>query len=194
MTAAPVEFYDAAMVAPDSPAMLSLNDSPWRALYMEAARWIPANHDVVDLGCGTGRFMEALYRVEHYGQRVGLDWSRAALDEARRFAGHSTFDYCDLREWQPDPDRKGSTSYVCLEVLEHLDDDLGLIERVPVGHQLVFSVPNYESESHLRHFGSAGAVWHRYATLVGIRRWSLIEIDDRKSIHVMDGVRRKDAW
>lgn len=194
MTAAPVEFYDEAMVADGSPAMLSLNESPWRNLYMEAARWIPANHDVVDLGCGTGRFMEALHRVEHYGSRVGIDWSRAAIREAARFAGHSTFLKGDLREWQPDPDRQGHTSYVCLEVLEHLDDDLDLVGRVPVGHQIVFSVPNYESESHLRHFNSAGAVWHRYGPLVAIRRWSLIEIDERKAIHVIDGVRRTDAW
>lgn len=188
-------YYDQAMTGDGAPAMVGLADSPWRPLYREAARWIPDGHDVVDLGCGTGRFLaELLLEPGRTGSAMGVDFSELALAEARRYVPNATFSQTDLRTWGPDPARAGHTSYTCLEVLEHLDDDLDLIRRVPPGHQLVFSVPNYESEAHLRTFTSPGAVWHRYGPLVSFRRWSLIELDDRKCIHVLDTIRRVDAW
>lgn len=187
-------FYDQAMTAADAPAMLALEDSPWRPLYREAAGWVPLNHDVVDLGCGTGRFLKQLLRNEHYGKLHGVDFSKSALQVAADYVREATFQQLDLMDWQPDPQRRGATSYVCLETLEHLDDELELVRRIPPGHQLVFSVPNYWSETHARWFVGPGEVWEQYGHLLLFRRWSLIEIDDRKVIHVVDSTRRTDSW
>lgn len=199
-TTAP-EFYDSAMTAEDAPSMLPLEDSPWRALYVEAAGWVPANHEVTDLGCGTGRFVHALLHGNHYGPIVGVDFSAAALAEAALYledvgCDAETFELAeaDLRSWEPAADRAGHATYVCLEVLEHLDDDVDLIRRVPPGHQLVLSVPNYESEAHLRVFRGAGDVFSRYDGLLSFRRWSLIDLGGGKAIHLADTVRRTDSW
>lgn len=189
-------FYDERMVADDAPSMLPLEDSPWRPLYVEAAMWIPKAHPVVDLGCGTGRFLRCLEVEGHEGERAGVDFSAAAVTEALGYLGAdaATLELVDLRDWQPDPRRAGHTTYTCLEVLEHLDDDLGLIERIPPGHQVVFSVPNYESEAHLRWFRGPGAAEQRYGMLLSLRRWSLIRLDERKAIHLFDSTRRTGSW
>lgn len=186
-------YYDRVMVENGSPAMLELLESPWRPLYQEAALWIPS-HDVVDLGCGTGRF---LYELPYDSRRrlIGVDFSQRALEEAHRYlGGHAELEHCDLREWQPDPDRKGGTTYTCLEVLEHLEDDRELVCRIPPGHQLVFSVPSYESGAHLRFFRGAADAVNRYGAWLDFKRWSLIELDARKVIHLFDTVRRTDTW
>jgi trans-aconitate methyltransferase len=195
------DFYDVAMTEEGSPAMLPLEMSPWLPLYEEACSWIPAPHPVVDLGCGTGRFIECLLNGINYGAVEGVDFSPSALREAARISTYGEYGKhdvmwttADLRNWEPDPNRQGNTTYVALEVLEHLEDDLYLVRRIPPGHQLVFSVPNYESESHVRTFRNAGDIWARYANLLEFRRWSLVSIDDRKSIHVVDSVRRTDSW
>ena len=199
MTTTEAAFYDATMTETLSPAMLDLSDSPWLPLYQEAASWMPANHPVVDLGTGTGRFPHMLYNTHHYGAIVGVDFSEAALAEASAYfiantVPHISLRHEDLRDWHPAGDRDGNTSYTCLEVLEHLDDDLDLVRRVPPGHQFVFSVPNYESESHVRVFRNAGDVWARYAHLLEFRRWTLIHVDGTKAIHVCDTFRRSDCW
>ena len=195
-------WYDEVMVERGSPAMLPLEESGWLPLYTEAASWVDANADVVDLGCGTGRFCHALVKKEHYGGFVGIDFSQAALDEAARYlADIKTSDLelvrCDLREWQPSPTRAGNATYVSLETMEHLadDGDVDLVRRIPPGHRLIFSVPNYDSEAHVRTFRNAGDLWERYGHLVEFRRWSLIDLGGpRWLVHLVDTVRRGDSW
>lgn len=194
------EFYDTAMVAEGSPAMLELADSPWLLLYREAARMILPHEHVVDLGCGTGRFIHQLIEQNHYAPITGLDFSRAALEEASSYLGQikstAPIDlvHADLRNFQPDADRAGNTVYTCLEVLEHLEDDRDLVRTLPAGHRLIASLPNYESDSHVRCMRDVGDLWARYDDLLTFNRWCLIRIDERKHIHLIDTTRRPDSW
>lgn len=188
------------MVEPDSPAMLPLEESPWLDTYERVARMIDPHEEVVDLGCGTGRFVELLYRRDHYARVTGIDWSATALAEAQSYAKprHEEavapdWQLCDLNEWCPDPLRAGNTVYVCSEVLEHLEDDLGLVRRIPPGHRLILTVPNFHSESHVRIFTGAGDVWERYSPLLNFRSWSMVG-SERQGIHVVESRRREDSW
>jgi trans-aconitate methyltransferase len=183
------------MVELDSPAMLPLEDSPWLTTYTEVAQMIDPNEEVVDLGCGTGRFIRLLYERGHYGRITGVDWSAAALAEAERYVSRTepVWVLGDLAQWRPDPLRAGNTVYVCLEVLEHLEDDRELVRRIPPGHRLIFSVPNFDSESHLRVFRSLREIWHRYEGLLAFRRWIMVG-SDRQGLHICETRRRADSW
>lgn len=202
MSAAEAAVYEEAMIAEGALAMRTLEDSPWLPMYQEAARWLIGCEPIVDLGCGTGRFAHAAAHAGHDGGYVGFDFSEAIVDEARRYIAWAAPEYPvtrikvrDLRKWKPDEIRPGATTYVCLEVLEHLDDDLDLIGRIPGGHRLIFSVPNYGSATHVRSFPAPAAIWERYAGLLEFQRWSLIEIgSDTHVIHLIDSTRRLDSW
>lgn len=188
-------WYDVAMTETGAPAMEPLETSPWLTVYTELSRWIDRNEEVVDLGAGTGRFAELLRRRGHYGPLTLVDWSQAALDQALEYIGRDdVIVICqDLAVWQPSPDRSGNTVYVCSEVLEHLEDDLALVRAVPPGHRLLFTVPNFDSESHLRVFRGVGDLWARYGHLVDFRRWVMVG-SDRQGIHVCETRRRGTAW
>jgi len=192
-------FYDWAMTGDGEPAMLPLDQSPWLELYRQVSWMIPRSHPVVDLGCGTGRFAEQLRRREHCRYH-GIDFSPAAVEEARSYVPQSdgdwepSFEVADLREWQPDPDAATTTVFVCLETLEHLEDDTDLVRRIPVGHDFIFSVPNYGGEAHLRVFQNVSDAWERYGHLLEFRAWLRIGEGPRNFIHLYRTVRRGDSW
>jgi trans-aconitate methyltransferase len=193
-------FYDGAMTDAQEPAMLPLEESPWLELYRQASWLIPGSHPVVDLACGTGRFAEQLRRRSH-GRYLGLDFSPAVIAECHRYvplmdvdtAWDATFEVADLRDWTPG-DHASTTVYTCLETLEHLEDDVGLVRRIPVGHDLIFSVPNYGGEAHLRVFQNVSDAWTRYGSLLSFRSWTMIGAGPQNFIHLYRAVRRADAW
>jgi 2-polyprenyl-3-methyl-5-hydroxy-6-metoxy-1,4-benzoquinol methylase len=190
-------WYDEVLVEEGSPAMLPLEESPWLLVYREVAAQIHPTFEVVDLGCGTGRFISLLWQEGHEAVVLGLDWSERALEEAREYAAapegnEVRFECCDLEGWSAGK-IASATVFVCLETLEHLDNDLDLIRRIPPGHRLLFSVPNFWTESHQRVFRDLSEIWARYDSLLTFRSWTLIG-DDAQGIHVLDTVRRGDAW
>lgn len=187
-------WYDEVMVEDGSPAMLPLEDSPWLEMYRRLAAMVAPHEEVVDLGCGTGRFIELLHQNGHYAQITGIDWSSAALQEAARYNSRpALLRREDLREWRPDPVRAGNTVYVCSEVLEHLEDDLGLVRAIPPGHRFLLTVPNFDSQAHLRTFPRVGDVWQRYAEHLRFHSWSMVG-SEQKGIHVVETIRRADSW
>lgn len=187
------QFYNRDAADPDALCRLPLSESPWLPLYEAAAEMVSWDAGpVVDLGCGTGRFARLL---SDRGRRVaGVDFSAVAIQLARDYAPTSTFDVCDLRSWEPGT-VDGSTVFTCLEVLEHLDDDLDLVRRVPGGHRLIFSVPSYLSEAHVRVFRHVSEVFARYEPFVDVVGWRALDMGPVwRRIHLVESRRRADSW
>lgn len=67
---------------------------------------------------------------------------------------------------------KASTeSQSATELLEHVDDDLGVLRQIPRRTLTLFSVPNFDDPAHVRYFSSETAVGRRYRGLFD--RWSI---------------------
>lgn len=195
VSSAPPEFYDGRYASGASMALVDWSESPLAAMYMEAQRWIARAAEVIDLGCGTGQFAQLLADRQYVSGYLGMDFSAVAIRHARSRRGvNQEFDLMDLRDWAPHPATPLTTVFVCTETLEHLDDDLELVEKIPPGRRLILSVPNYDSESHVRVFPTVGSVWARYSPLVSFKRWSLIELTAGNAVHLCDTVRRADSW
>src|SRR4051812_13882273 len=175
------DFYDRDLDNPESLALRPLEESPWLPLYREAARWVD-NQPTIDLGCGVGRFAEALRAGGHNGGYWGIDFSARAIEEAQRLEleGLVLFEQHDLREWRAPEVLMAGIVFVCLETLEHLDDDQGVVSRVPPGHRLILSVPNFGSAAHVRRFANPAEVWQQYDYLLTFQRWSYINLAQGK--------------
>jgi len=107
-------------------------------------RLAPAGSPVLDVGCGTGFFMEALGRTHSV---VGLDSAPVAvsMSRARGLTGVHAGSANDLSAVQ---DERFSV-VTLFDVIEHLDDDLGALRGAfgalaPGGH-VVVTVPAYPS-------------------------------------------------
>lgn len=159
------EHYDAALER----VLLPLEQSPWLGVYAQAADFLATGSGAIaDVACGTGRLARLLrLRGEH--DYWGVDFSTARIDEARQYVPEATFDVGDLydqhvRERLGDFDR-----VVALEILEHIEDDLGVLAAIKPGALVVFSVPNYDSAAHLRTFTSPAAACERYEHLLALK-------------------------
>lgn len=186
MTEKTAAFYDAGFSRPGNLARLPLEESPWLPLYQATAKLVPTDASVVDLGCGTGRFARLLADDHRRtGKYLGIDFSPVAVAEARRYVPTAEFMVGDLRTC-PIP---RADTYVCLEVLEHIDDDLGLLQRLPTGAQVILTVPSFRSKAHVRTFPSAASALERYDELIGTSLWRRIPPPDHFHHLVMGGRR-----
>lgn len=119
---------------------------------------------VVDLGCGPGHFAQFLDDHGWQGSYVGFDFSDVALAQARELMlgqGAYDFEWIDLASATRLADVPGAT-YVLMEVLEHIEDDRGVLHLVPPGATCIISVPQFDDPAHVRHFEEWAQVVDRY--------------------------------
>jgi SAM-dependent methyltransferase len=107
---------------------------------------------IADVGCGAGVMSDFLSR---YGSVVGVDFSTAAIDAARRFTGRATFLPGGLEALPP-----GRYDFIALfDVLEHIPahDRPGFIaeirDRLADGGLVFFSTPFPSATHHKRAAG-----------------------------------------
>lgn len=136
----------------------AVNYFAWQARLAMA----PLGQRIVEVGCGIGNFTRLLADRELV---IGVDIEPACITEHQaRFAGQSNIQshvldamdpqFLSLRDSRPD-------SVVCLNVLEHIEDDLGTLKAfasiLPRGGRAVLIVPAFMAlygpiDRHLGHY------------------------------------------
>ena len=137
------------MLAAERDAMLSNDETHWwyrgrRRIVLGFAQrlGLPADCSILDAGCGSGRTMRDLAEL---GTVWGVDNDPTAVRCARAEAGPRV----RLASVERLPWRRATFDLVtCLDVIEHLDDDVGALRellRVTVpGGALLVTVPAFE--------------------------------------------------
>jgi 2-polyprenyl-3-methyl-5-hydroxy-6-metoxy-1,4-benzoquinol methylase len=122
---------------------------------------------VLEVGCGTGTFAHLLLDSRpSFGYR-GFDLSAVGVESARSRTGRQ--DLFHVGNAKAPVCYTGTyDSIVCTEVLEHIDDDLGVIRNWSPGAWCVCSVPNFDADDHVRFFVDEKSVSDRYGRLISI--------------------------
>lgn len=116
---------------------------------------------VLDLGCGPGEFAAFLMPRRPDLGYTGIDASAAAVERARARCPLGNFEQADAQTSDLLRDPRFDV-VICTEMLEHIEDDLGLLSRLRPGTAFVGSVPDFDSFGHVRHFRSIEEVRQRY--------------------------------
>ena len=158
----------------------------YSALYELAASQVPRDSKVVELGCGYGKFADVLHTKKTLRSYVGIDWDRDAVRCARQDNQDLTFVEADITRLN----YNDVSTYVTLEVLEHLHGDIELLSKLPRGSRVLLSVPSFDSSDHVRFFPSEHEALKRYNQVLDIDLWRKIKIPTGGGyFHFMRGFR-----
>lgn len=152
--------------------------TPYYHMWTRAISWLKElgaeEQLIVDLGCGPGQFAEMLCHrgFKHYR---GYDFSNKAIEMAESrecFSKDQTPGYGftprNLLDISISEMNDGDV-FTLFEVLEHIDNDMDVLHKINYGKPVIFSVPNFDDTSHVRHFRSPMAVYRRYGGIVSIQ-------------------------
>jgi len=115
---------------------------------------------ILDIGCGPGQFASFL-ADKKYTNYIGLDFSKTAIEQAKRICPHFEFMIADIFE----TDILSVKNYdlvICTEVLEHVENDFEILKKIKKGTRFLGTVPNFPFPSHVRCFNDAVEVIARY--------------------------------
>lgn len=141
-------------------------------------RWIQnkKNANILDCACGPGQFAHLLYD-EGFSNYTGIDFSNTAVLKAKgrlpfwsdKFFVEDLYTSTRLAEYHYD-------IYLFLEILEHVNGDLNLINKIPKDKNVIFSVPNFPSQSHIRCFDTMRDAAQRYEKFLYIEKMEEINL------------------
>ncbi|MCP4267544.1 MAG: class I SAM-dependent methyltransferase [Candidatus Brocadiaceae bacterium] len=122
---------------------------------------------ILEVGAGTGGLAEMILR--HGYSYKGFDFSSVAIENAVRRTGRSDcFVVADAYEQSSYID--DYNTIICTEVLEHAEEDLRIIKQWQKDSFCICSVPNFDSESHVRFFRTEDEVFKRYSSAIHIEK------------------------
>jgi 2-polyprenyl-3-methyl-5-hydroxy-6-metoxy-1,4-benzoquinol methylase len=117
---------------------------------------------ILDIGCGPGQ-LACFLRDKGLRRYVGLDFSQECIRMARRTC--SSFEFVRDSALSSDVFEKLDYDVVLTtEFLEHVEEDLAIIDRIRPGTRVYATVPNFPYESHVRYFRSVEEVAARYSS------------------------------
>ena len=147
---------------------------------------------ILEIGCGIGVLSEQL--LERYPEYVGFDFSSVAINRCER--GHSSsFNLHHFLIYDAyDPWIYKTEDWGCMvatEVMEHLDD-FRLLDNIPQGQLIIFSVPNFDDPAHVRVYYNEAFIKNRFKDHVVIKSIEKFKRDksDDKYVFLVVGYKK----
>ncbi len=137
-------------------------DCGYYGLYSKIIELLSFSDSILEIGCGTGIFAHLLISQD-YNYVLGFDFSVVAVTYSRIRTKSNLFKQINILDF--DFNSVQFNTIISLEVFEHIVEDIELINRIPSGKKIIFSVPNFDDVAHVRFFNSIVDVENRYSPL-----------------------------
>lgn len=141
---------------------------------------------VLEIGCGSGQ-LAALLRDRGLQDYRGLDFSPKRIEHARAICPEFEF----VQENAFFSNLFKAFDYDLLlttEFLEHVENDLAILQKIKPGSLFLGTVPNFPFVSHVRHFRDADEVADRYQSYFDDFRISEFVANDKGiTFYLMEG-------
>ena len=164
----------------------NLTNARYQGIWEEVLSMLPANANVLEVGCGQGDLGKMI--INRGLVYRGFDFSPEAIKQAKVKS-----DWCfyedNAYEESSYTANQGYNTVICLEVLEHLDDQK-VIRNIPIGKRVIFSVPNFDDPAHLRTYNSIEQIKQRFDGMLEIISHRVYTMPDTgANIYLVDAMR-----
>jgi glycosyltransferase involved in cell wall biosynthesis len=141
-----------AELSPDFYGKLPDGEARYLNIYEKVQELVGKTTEILDIGCGPKAPL-----AKYFDSYDGFDLCKNPMRIADAYdpKSYTRIDY---------------SGYTCLEVLEHLSDDLKVLANIPKGKPIIFSVPSFYCPGHVRVYTLKTLTW-RFRNLLDIH-WS----------------------
>lgn len=161
---APPSWYDEAYSGKIDEYVIHYSQSQYLPVWQGICDRMGAGVSVLEVGCGPAQLANMILDRGVVKEYVGFDFSPTAIELARKNIPGKRVEVADARTTDLF-DTVNYNTVVCTEVLEHILDDIPVLERIKSGARVLATVPNFDYKSHVRFFTDATKVIDRYGTL-----------------------------
>lgn len=181
------EYYDHIYCISDEYKKSIPEKSIYFPIWKTAASFLTNIDTVLEIGCGNGLTAQYLMSQGINYQR-GIDFSEEAITLARRNnpTHENKFQIKDVKGITAIPNH---FTVLCLETLEHLENDKSFLLTLQKDTTIIFSVPDFDCNAHQRFFKHEQDVFEYYSELISFEVIKKITIAPTNSIFLVKGVR-----
>ena len=158
-------YNDAYSISPKYSLEIDGYNCQYKDLFKLVKSYLNKDELILELGCGTGQFADILIK-ENYNYSLGLDFSQVAVDMCKKRSGVDKFRCVDLYVYRFIDEYE---TIICIETLEHIKDDLKIIEKIKPNTKVIFSLPRFDNFAHVRYFIDENSIRQRYENLLNIK-------------------------
>lgn len=159
-------------------------ESRYLPLWELALSKISKNDYIADFGCGVGMFASLAYD-RNYNYSYGIDFSKVAINKAKsnvpnwenKFLIGNLYDDNIFK-------LKSYTCAVLFEVLEHIQEDIKVLQNIPKNTRVIFSLPSFDYKSHVRFFQNKKQIKQRYSQHMRVK--SIKEVHTPQILWLVD--------
>ncbi len=143
---------------------------------------------IIEIGCGAGQFANLLFDHGIFEYK-GIDYSQEAISLAKRTNERFAEFFFVENAYQSQIYQDQYNIVILLEVLEHLTEDLFLLNKIRKASIVLFSVPNFNSESHVRFFKKKTDITRRYGKILRMNDIYSFNVSKQNTLYLVKSIK-----
>lgn len=160
------------------------SQSFYYSCWQQAMRYLylqDRNISILEVGCGAGQFANMLFDNGFYNYQ-GLDYAKEGIKLCKNNNPQYADKFFVADAFETPVLEQQHDLVIMFEILEHIQEDIRLLSRLPHNTKVLLSVQNFMDPLHVRCFTSEESVRQHYGTVIEIYDVQKVPIQQSQNV------------